>query len=78
MSNDPTPRELGYYFALAQVGAEMALPALFGCWLDDWFGTTPWIVSIAAVVGFVAGLLHLIVLLKQKEREESSNKKPPS
>ena len=77
MSKDPTPRELGYSFALAQVGAEMALPVLAGYWLDDWFETRPWITSIAAVVGFVGGMLHLIVILKQKERNESSDKKPP-
>lgn len=77
MSKDPTPRELGYYFALAQVGAEMAFPALIGYWIDDWLETTPWVVSIAAVLGFVAGLLHLIVILKQKERDEASRKNPP-
>jgi ATP synthase protein I len=77
MSNDPTPRELGYYFALAQIGAEMALPALFGHWIDDWLETGPWVTSIAAVVGFAAGLIHLVVILKQKERDESSNKNSP-
>lgn len=77
MSNDPTPRELGYSFALAQIGAEMALPAFLGYWLDDWLETTPWITSCAAIFGFVAGMLHLVLILKQKERDESSNKTPP-
>jgi len=77
MSNDPTPRELGFYLALAQIGAEMAFPALIGYWIDDWLETTPWVVSIAAVVGFVAGLIHLVLILKQKERAEAADKKPP-
>jgi F0F1-type ATP synthase assembly protein I len=77
MSNNPTPREMGYYVELAQVGAEMALPALVGYWIDDWLETTPWVTSGAAVFGFVAGLVHLVMILKRKERDESSNPKSP-
>lgn len=77
MSQQPTPRELGYYIALAQVGFEMALPPLGGYYLDQWLETTPWITSFAAVFGFVAGLTHLIMILRQKERDERSNKPPP-
>ncbi|MBI2808809.1 MAG: AtpZ/AtpI family protein [Planctomycetes bacterium] len=77
MNNDPMPREMGYYVALAQVGVEMALPAVAGFYLDQWLGTNPWITIVAAVIGFAAGLIHLIVILRQKERDESSKKKPP-
>ena len=78
MSQEPTPREMGYYLSLAQVGMEMAAPILFGVLLDNWLDTGPWITSASAVIGFVAGLVHLIVILRQKERDESSDKKPPS
>ena len=78
MSQQPTPREMGYYVALAQVGVEMVVPIVAGYWLDDWLKTGPWITSIAAVIGFVAGMLHLILILRQKERDESSDKKPPT
>ncbi len=77
MSQQPTPREMGYYAALAQVGTEMVIPIVAGYWLDDWLHTAPWITSIAAVVGFVAGMLHLILILRQKDRDESADKKPP-
>jgi ATP synthase protein I len=77
MSQDPTPREMGYYLALGQIGVEMVLPTLLGYWIDGWLETTPWITIIAAVVGFAAGMIHLIVILRQKERDESSDKKPP-
>jgi len=77
MSQQSDRRELGYYIALAQVGLEMALPILVGYWLDDWLDTTPWITSFAAVFGFIAGLLHLILILRQKDRDERSGKKPP-
>jgi F0F1-type ATP synthase assembly protein I len=78
MGQLPTPREMGYYAALAQTGVEMVVPAILGYFVDDWLGTTPWITVIAAVFGFVAGLTHMIVILKRKEREESADKKPPS
>lgn len=78
MNQDPTPREMGYYMALAQIGMEMVLPIVAGFYLDEWLGTTPWITSVAAVVGFSSGMVHLILILRQKERDESSDKKPPS
>lgn len=78
MGNEPTPREMGYYFALAQTGVEMVLPAVGGYYLDQWLGTMPWITIIAAVFGFAAGFIHLIMILRQKERDEAADKKPPS
>ena len=77
MSDQPTPREMGYYAALAQIGVEMVLPTIGGFYLDQWLTTTPWITCGAAVFGFAGGLIHLIVILKQKERDEASDKKPP-
>jgi ATP synthase protein I len=75
MSQDPTPREMGYYFALAQVGVEMVVPTLLGYWIDSWLGTTPWITIVAAVLGFAAGMIHLIMILRQKDRDEKSGKR---
>ena len=77
MSQQPTPRELGYYAALAQIGMEMVLPAVGGYYLDEWLGTGPWIMIVAAVAGFAGSLVHLFAILRQKERDESSERKPP-
>jgi len=77
MGQEPTPRELGYYFALAQVGLEMVLPAVLGIYLDQRFETVPWITMVLAVFGFTGGLLHLMAILRSKERDESADKKPP-
>ena len=77
MADNPTPREMGYYAALAQVGVEMVVPILFGWWIDGWLATTPWITIVAAVVGFAAGMVHMVMILRQKDRDESSDKKPP-
>ncbi|MBM3994519.1 MAG: AtpZ/AtpI family protein [Planctomycetes bacterium] len=77
MNDKPTPRELGYYASLAQVGMEMALPVVLGYWADEWLGTTPWLTVVAAILGFVGGLVHLIALVQEKARQDSSDKKPP-
>lgn len=77
MGQEPTPREMGYYVALAQTGVEMVLPAVGGHFLDQWLDTTPWLTVIFAVLGFAAGFVHLLAILKQKERDESIDKKPP-
>ena len=78
MSQEPTPRQLGNYAALTQIGLEMVVPAIFGYYVDRWLGTTPWIMIAAAVFGFAASLFHLFAILRQKERHESSDKKPPT
>ncbi len=79
MSHEPTPRELGHYGALAQIGLEMVLPAVLGVYLDQWLDTVPWVTVVLAVAGFTAGLMHLLAILnkKEKERDESSDKKQP-
>jgi F0F1-type ATP synthase assembly protein I len=56
----------------------MVLPTIGGFFLDGWLDTTPWITSFAAVLGFAAGMIHLIAILREKERDESSDKKPPT
>jgi ATP synthase protein I len=77
MNQEPTAREMGHYLSLAQTGVEMVLPAVGGHFLDQWLDTTPWITVIAAVVGFAAGLIHLIAILKKKDQEDAAQKKPP-
>lgn len=77
MTDEPTPREMGYYVALAQTGLEMVMPAAVGYFVDAWLNTTPWITSIAAVFGFAAGLTHMVLLVRQKEREERKDKPKP-
>jgi F0F1-type ATP synthase assembly protein I len=77
MGQQPTPRQIGYYVALAQTGIEMVLPAVGGYFLDEWLGTSPWFLILAAILGFAAGFLHMFAILKQKARDESSDKNPP-
>lgn len=77
MNEKPTPRDMGYYAALGMIGVEMVVPIVGGVLLDSWLDTAPWFTATTAVVGFAGGLFHLMAILKQKERDESSDKKPP-
>jgi F0F1-type ATP synthase assembly protein I len=68
------PKEWGYYWTLAQVGFEMVLPIGAGALLDNYLGWTPWGVVVGAVIGLTGGVLHLVVLMKQYDRDESSRR----
>jgi F0F1-type ATP synthase assembly protein I len=69
------PKELGFYFALAQVGMEMVLPLGVGVALDNYFAWSPWGLLIGAVVGFVGGLTHLVMLVNRHDAQNRPN--PP-
>ncbi len=66
-------RELGRYFALSQIGMEMVAPIGLGLVLDYWLGWSPWCAVIGALLGFVGGLTHLIVLVNRPAEKEDSN-----
>lgn len=68
-------RQLGFYYALGQVGLEMALPAGLGLWIDSTWNTGPWAVIIGAILGLVLGMLHLVVLLNQQQQQNQQTKK---
>jgi F0F1-type ATP synthase assembly protein I len=75
MSETPQdPRELGRYFALAQVGLEMVVPIGLGLLLDDWLAWRPWGVIGGAVLGLMVGLIHLASL---SQRQDKSKKDEP-
>jgi hypothetical protein len=60
-----TPSPWGYYWVLAQVGFEMAVPIAIGMALDRYFGWAPWAGAAGALIGFVGGIIHLIFLLRR-------------
>lgn len=64
-----TSREVGFYFALAQVGFEFVIPMGIGLYLDSTFGWAPWGLIVGGILGFVGGLFHLISLVNRRERE---------
>lgn len=74
MTQPPSSREMGYYFALAQIGGEMVLPMIVGIFLDYYFGWTPWATVIGLAVGAVGAMTHLVLMTRQHDAEE---RRPP-
>jgi len=68
----PDPKEMGFYFALAQVGLEMVVPVGIGAVLDHYLNWMPWATAVGAVLGLAGGLAHLVAILNKHDRSESS------
>lgn len=65
-------RRLGLYLALAQCGTEMVVPLVVGFLLDRYLGTLPWLTVAGALLGFVGGLTHMVVILNKLDRDSSA------
>jgi F0F1-type ATP synthase assembly protein I len=61
-------KTLGKAMALSQVGLEMVLPIGIGYFADVYLGWLPWLTVCGALVGLVGGLAHLLILLRQTEK----------
>lgn len=73
--NGPNPRDMGRYFALAQVSLEMVVPIVLGLLLDGWLNCGPWGVVAGAVLGLVGGFAHLIHLLNRLDQKDSTDRR---
>lgn len=65
------PRQLAHYFALSQIGFEMAAPIGLGYLLDSWLNLIPWLTIGGAVLGLVGGLYHLVALSKREPPDDA-------
>jgi F0F1-type ATP synthase assembly protein I len=72
MPQDYNPRQLAHYFALSQVGLEMAAPIGVGYLIDLWLGSLPWVTIGGAVLGLIGGLWHLVALSKKPPPDDPS------
>jgi F0F1-type ATP synthase assembly protein I len=72
------PKELGFYFALSQVGMEMVAPLVAGALLDYYLNWGPWGAIAGALFGLAAGMTHLIMLLNQRNRTKASQRQQDS
>ncbi len=70
----PDPKELGRYYALSQIGLEMVAPIGLGLILDYYLNWSPWGAVVGAVVGFVGGMAHLVVLMGRPKNADSSKR----
>jgi ATP synthase protein I len=73
-SRDPDQRQLGTYYALAQVGIEMVVPIGLGWWVDQQLGTAPWLLVLGVVLGFALGIGHLVALTRGNDSEPPADK----
>jgi F0F1-type ATP synthase assembly protein I len=79
VTNDaPTPKELGFYYALAQVGLEMVAPIGLGLVLDHYLDWGPWGVIAGAVIGLFGGLAHLVSILNRQQEKDSAGRRRDS
>jgi len=55
----------------ANLGIELVVAVLLGAWggyqLDQWFGTTPWLLLLGFFFGTVAGFLNLTRLIASEK-----------
>ncbi|MBX6316306.1 MAG: AtpZ/AtpI family protein [Isosphaeraceae bacterium] len=51
---------------LTTLGLEFALPPLGGFYLDRWWKTSPWMTLIGAFLGFAAGMLGLLRIVRER------------
>jgi F0F1-type ATP synthase assembly protein I len=71
-------RHFGLAMMLGQTGVEMVAPIGAGVLLDRWLGTMPWLTITGAVVGFVGGLGHMIILSNRLNRDSDTGPKRPA
>jgi F0F1-type ATP synthase assembly protein I len=66
-NDDRPPMVVGMYWVqqITAIAVEMALPAALGVYLDQRWGTGPWLLAVGAVFGFLAALWHLLALAKR-------------
>ena len=71
------PKDLGFYFAVSQVGMEMVFPVGAGALLDHYFNWAPWGTIVGALLGLAVGMTHLILLLATRQRTPPSERQGP-
>ena len=71
----PIAAAMQWVTRITTVSLEMSLPAAGGYWLDDRWGTAPWLVVVGATLGFVVGFRHLLQMVDQANRRELAKKK---
>ena len=65
----PMTLALEWSTRLTAIGLEMAMPAAGGYWLDLHIGTAPVFVILGAMLGFAAGMFHLLHIARQQRHD---------
>lgn len=56
---------------ITSLGLEMALPTIGGYYIDRRFGLSPLLTLLGAGLGFMAGFVHLIQIVKRSSQAQS-------
>ena len=60
---------------ITQLGGEMALPAVGGYFLDQRWGTSPWLVIIGGILGLSISFWHLYQIAVRSAKQAEEDKK---
>jgi F0F1-type ATP synthase assembly protein I len=69
-NGDKGPKEGGWsaFGLVSAIGLDLAICTVggtyLGMWLDDLFGTEPWLLLVGIMLGLTAGILGIVQLLK--------------
>ena len=71
-SNKNEPKSnLGVAFKLStELVSAVAVGTIIGFILDNWFGTKPWLILIFFFIGVVAGILNVIRVANNMQKED--------
>lgn len=72
----PLSAGLQWASAITTIGLEMALPPLFGAWVDRQFATSPWWTVVLAILGFGVAMRHLWDISKRLNRRADRGAEP--
>ncbi|MGK0289111.1 MAG: ATP synthase protein I [bacterium] len=78
------PKDMKFkeYLEFTSIGLEMGLAVILGVvggsWLDERFGTAPWMLFFGVICGFAAGLRSIIRLLMKKTKGNKENNEQSS
>ncbi len=79
MKIDPEKYKYMQYSAIGiEMAAAVAVGGLIGYWLDDYFGTEPWMLFFWLLCGIIAGFrsLYRITVKVKKEQEKNDTEGP--
>ena len=77
MPKDPLDvQKIGFYYSVAQVGLEMAVPPAIGLWIDSYFPGQHWGVIIGGILGLAIGIIHLIALTNRHQQRKNEPSSP--
>ena len=73
-------RDFGPFLTLGlQLALSVVVFFFVGRWLDQWLGTTPWLMIAGLTLGSVGGFIHffrtVIALGKEEDRKAEENRK---